>query len=242
MRTVKEVSKLTGVSVRTLHHYDAIGLLKPTKVTDAGYRMYDDAALSRLQNILLFRELQFPLKEIKEILDSPNFDPSEAIRQQIELLELQYQHIGRLISLAREIQNKGVTIMNFQAFNKSEIDQYKAEAKAKWGKTHAYQEYEQKTAGRDDKAFRESGNRLMELFAEFGTLRHMPPTGEAVQEKVAALQKFITEHYYECTNEILMGLGQMYTEDERFRKNIDEAGGNGTAAFVSQAIRIYCSR
>lgn len=242
MRTVKEVSKLTGVSVRTLHHYDAIGLLKPTKVTDAGYRMYDDAALSRLQNILLFRELQFPLKEIKEILDSPNFDPSEAIRQQIELLELQYQHIGKLISLAREIQNKGVTIMNFQAFNKSEIDQYKAEAKAKWGKTHAYQEYERKTAGQDDKAFRESGNRLMELFAEFGTLRHMPPTGEAVQEKVAALQKFITEHYYECTNEILMGLGQMYTEDERFRKNMDAAGGDGTAAFVSQAIGIYCSR
>ena len=74
MRTVNEVSKITGVSVRTLHHYDAIGLLKPTKVTEVGYRMYDDTAISRLQSILLFRELQFPLKEIKSILDSPNFD------------------------------------------------------------------------------------------------------------------------------------------------------------------------
>ena len=108
MRTVKEVSKITGVSVRTLHHYDAIGLLKPTEVTKAGYRMYDDTALSRLQSILLFRELQFPLKEIKMILDSPGFDLSEAIAQQIGLLELQYKHIGELITFAREIQNDGI--------------------------------------------------------------------------------------------------------------------------------------
>ena len=78
MKTVKEVSRLTGVSVRTLHHYDAIGLLKPAKVTEAGYRLYDDAALGRLQTILLFRELQFPLKEIREMLDAADFDPIAA--------------------------------------------------------------------------------------------------------------------------------------------------------------------
>lgn len=122
MRTVKEVSQLTGVSVRTLHYYDAIGLLEPTKVTDAGYRMYDDTALSRLQNILLFRELQFPLKEIKEILDSPNFNQEEAVAQQIKLLELQYKHIGELISFAREIQTKGVKIMNFEVFERKKLD------------------------------------------------------------------------------------------------------------------------
>ena len=97
MRTVKDVSKLTGVSVRTLHYYDAIGLLTPTKVTDAGYRMYDDTALSRLQSILLFRELQFPLKEIKEFLDSPDFNQEETIAQQIKMLELQFKQIGELI-------------------------------------------------------------------------------------------------------------------------------------------------
>ena len=133
MRTVKEVSKITGVSVRTLHHYDAIGLLKPSKVTEAGYRMYDDTALSRLQNILLFRELQFPLKEIKAILDSPDFDPSEAIAQQIRLLELQYKHLGELLAFAREIQSKGVTNMDFDVFDKNEIEKYKAEVMAKWG-------------------------------------------------------------------------------------------------------------
>ena len=88
MRTVHEVSRLTGVSVRTLHHYDAIGLLKPAHVTQAGYRLYDDAALRRLQSILLFRELQFPLKQIKAILDSPGFDRKEALRQQLEMLQL----------------------------------------------------------------------------------------------------------------------------------------------------------
>lgn len=135
MRTVNEVSKLAGVSVRTLHHYDAIGLLKPTKVTDAGYRLYDDTALERLQSILLFRELQFPLKEIKVILDSSAFDAGEALAQQIKLLELQYKHIGELISCAREIQTKGVKQMDFQVFDKNEMEQYKEEVKAKWGET-----------------------------------------------------------------------------------------------------------
>ena len=104
MKTVKEVSRITGVSVRTLHHYDAIGLLKPTQVTEAGYRLYDDSALARMQSILLFRQLQFPLKEIKKILDSPVFDPMEALSQQVHLLEMQRDHLEQLISHAREIQ------------------------------------------------------------------------------------------------------------------------------------------
>ena len=141
MRTVREVSELTGVSVRTLHHYDAIGLLKPTAVSPAGYRLYDDAALRRLQSI---RTLQFPLKEIKAILDSPQYDPAEALAQQIRLLELQYKHIGELIAYAREIQAKGEIPMNFSAFDTSEIERYKAEAKAQWGDTPAYQEFAQK--------------------------------------------------------------------------------------------------
>lgn len=240
MKTVNEVSKIAGVSVRTLHHYDAIGLLKPSQVTDAGYRLYDDAALSRLQNILLFRELQFPLKEIKAILDRPGFDPSEALTQQIRLLELQYKHIGELISFAREIQKKGVKTMDFQVFDKSEIEQYKAEAKAKWGKTKEYQEYEKREkAGQD---FSEASNQLMALFGEIGTLKALQPSAEAVQEKIGALQRFITENYYSCSNEVLCGLGRMYTEDERFQQNIDRAGGDGTAEFVRDAIEVYCKR
>ena len=241
MRTVKEVSKLTGVSVRTLHHYDAIGLLKPTKVTEAGYRMYDDTALSRLQNILLFRELQFPLKEIKVILDSPDFNPSEAIAQQIELLELQYKHMGELIAFAREIQNKGVTTMNFDVFDKNEIEKYKAEVIAKWGNTKAYQEYRQKDIAQNEGGYSKIANELMTIFSELGGLKHLTPDSDEVQKKISALQKFITDNYYVCTNEILNGLGQMYVGDERFRKNIDRAGGDGTAEFASQAISVYCS-
>ena len=240
MRTVKEVSKITGVSVRTLHHYDAIGLLKPTKVTEAGYRMYDDTALSRLQNILLFRELQFPLKEIKAILDSPNFDPSEAIAQQIKLLELQYKHIGELITFAREIQHKGVTTMDFDVFNKNEMEKYKAEVKEKWGNTKAYQEYKQKDIARNESDDSKLTNELMTMFSAFGKLKHLTPGADEVQKKIAALQKFITDNFYVCTNEILRGLGQLYVEDERFQKSIDKAGGNGTAEFVSQAISVYC--
>lgn len=240
MRTVKEVSRLTGVSVRTLHYYDEIGLLKPSKVTEAGYRLYDDAALGRLQSILLFRQLQFPLKEIKAILDSPSFDPSEAIAQQIKLLELQYRHIGELIALAREIQSKGGNTMSFDAFDESELEAYKAEAKAKWGGTPAYQEYEQRSA-RQEAGGNPSLQDFMELFAQLGSLRHLSPQAGEVQEKVAALQAFITEHYYVCTEEILSGLGRLYVEDDRFRQNIDKAGGPGTAAFVSQAIAAYCA-
>ena len=238
MRTVKEVSRMTGVSVRTLHHYDAIGLLKPAAVTGAGYRLYDDAALSRLQNILLFRELQFPLKEIKAILDSPDFDPAAALEQQIRLLELQYRHIGDLIVFARALQKKGEVIMDFKPFDTSEMEQYKAEAKAKWGATSAYQEFAQKDAA----GIAQSSRELMELLAGFGALRQLPPDAPAVQEKTAALQSFITEHYYICTGEVLHSLGQMYTEDERFRRNIDQAGGEGAAAFVRQAIEAYCAR
>ncbi len=241
MRTVKEVSKITGVSVRTLHHYDAIGLLKPSKVTEAGYRMYDDTALSRLQNILLFRELQFPLKEIKAILDSPDFDPSEAIAQQIRLLELQYKHLGELLAFAREIQSKGVTNMDFDVFDKNEIEKYKAEVMAKWGNTKAYQEYAQKDIAGEEVGYDKSANELMAIFSELGGLKHLTPDSHEVQKKISELQKFITDHYYVCTNEILKGLGQMYVDDERFRKNIDRAGGDGTAEFVSRAISVYCS-
>ena len=240
MRTVKEVSKLTGVSVRTLHHYDAIGLLPPTRVTEAGYRLYDDAALGRLQTILLFRELQFPLKEIKQILDAPGFDPMEALRQQIALLELQRKHLDELISHAREIQKTGVIKMDFSAFDTSEIAAYTAQAKEKWGKTDAYREFEQKTAGQSSAQLRSAGDDLMKIFARFGAIRHTDPAGPEAQGLVKELQGFITEYYYTCTTQILRGLGQMYVAGDSMTDNINAAGGPGTAEFASRAIAHYC--
>ena len=240
MKTVKEVSLLTGVSVRTLHHYDAIGLLKPTRVTEAGYRLYDDTALRRLQTILLFRQLQFPLKEIRDILDSPGFDPMEALTQQIHLLELQRKHLDNLISHARKIQTTGVFSMDFSTFDTTELDQYTAEAKARWGKTKAWQEYEQKAAGQTAEQKQSTGDALMDIFARFGKIRHLSPESQEAQELVASLQDFITRHYYTCTKPILQGLGHLYIAGDSMTENIDKAGGEGTARFAHDAIEIFC--
>ena len=237
MKTVKQASNLTGVSVRTLHHYDEIGLLKPTKVTEAGYRLYDDAALRRLHTILLLRQLQFSLKDIKEILDDPNFDPMVALQQQIELLELQKKHLEDLITHAREIQKTGVIPMDFSSFDTTKIDRYAREAKEKWGKTQAYQEFEVKTAGKDMAA---TSDKLMDIFREFGEIRHLSPTSPEAQALVKKLQSFITSNYYTCTKQILFGLGQMYAAGDEMNENIDKAGGEGTGAFARDAITIYC--
>ena len=237
MKTVKQASNLTGVSVRTLHHYDEIGLLKPTKVTEAGYRLYDDAALRRLHTILLLRQLQFSLKDIKEILDDPNFDPMVALQQQVELLELQKKHLEDLITHAREIQKTGVIPMDFSSFDTTKIDRYAREAKEKWGKTKAYQEFEAKTAGKDMAA---TSDKLMDIFREFGEIRHLSPGDAQAQALVKKLQNFITSNYYTCTKQILFGLGQMYAAPGEMNENIDKTGGEGTGAFARDAITIYC--
>lgn len=231
MKTVKEISRLTGISVRTLHYYDEINLLKPTQVTDSGYRLYDDTALKRLHSILLFRELQFPLKEIKAILDSPDFDTQTAIMEQIKLLELQKNRLDKIIVSARELLTKGAENMSFSAFDKTEIDKYANEVKQRWGNTDAYKEFEQKYSYSEEKE-----NNMMQIFAEIGKLKHLSPECSEVQNLIEKLQNFITDNYYTCTDEILKGLGQMYILDERFKNNIDNAGGIGTAEFTAEAI------
>ncbi len=241
MRTVKEVSKLTGVSVRTLHYYDSIGLLRPTQTTESGYRLYDDTALERLQSILLFRELQFPLKEIKTILDSPSFDRNRALEQQIELLRLRKEHIENLIDLARGIQMIGVKPLDFSAFDTRKIDDYAAQAKAMWGTTPAYREFEQKSKNRSRETERHLNEALMAIFQAFGSVRTREPSDERPQQLVRQLQAFITENFYTCTPEILRSLGMMYAGGGSMTENIDRAGGTGTAAFAQRAIEYFCA-
>ena len=130
--------------------------------------------------------------------------------------------------------------MNFEPFDTTELGNYKAEAKAKWGDTMAYQEYEQNA--KKGKDFNNTSAQMMQLFAELGTYKHLSPVDDTVQQKIAALQQFISDNFYTCTKEILYGLGQMYTADERFMQNIDKAGGQGTAQFVSEAIKVYCGK
>ena len=239
MKTVKQVSKLTGVSVRTLHYYDAIGLLMPTRVTEAGYRLYDEAALERLQSILLFRSLRFSLKEIREILDNPDFNPMEALSDQIRLLQLQRDQLDKLITHAQKIQEEGMFTMDFSPYNTSEIDTYADQAKAKWGSTNAYREFEEKTAKATPQQMGSAAEGLMDIFQEFGAAKTLSPAAQEVQALVKKLRDYITAHFYTCSNQILKGLGRLYIAGDSMTENINKAGGSGTAEFVHQAIEIF---
>ena len=240
MMTVHEVSNLTGVSIRTLQYYDKIGLLHPSDYSGAGYRLYDENDLEKLQQILLFRELEFPLKDIREIINSPDFDREKALRQQIELLTLKRDHINNLITLARSIQLTGGKGMDFAAFDTGKIDEYARQAKESWGVTREYKEFEAKNSNRTLSELKSMGDKLMALIAEFGMMKDKDPADPAVQEQVKKLQNYITENYYTCTKEILYGLGKMYAGGGDFTKNINAAGGEGTAEYAAEAIEVYC--
>lgn len=242
MKTVHEVSKLAGVSIRTLQYYDKIGLLHPAKYTESGYRLYDDTALEKLQQILLFRELEFSLKDIKAIMDNPNFDRQKALEQQIALLTLKKEHFENLIDLAREIKDIGVNKMDFTAFDTSKIDEYATQAKASWGNTPEYREFEEKSKNRTAQEEQTISTQMMGIFAEFGTMLKLDPSAEKVQSQVKKLQDFIIENFYNCSDEILYSLGSMYVSGGDFTENIDMTGGKGTAEFVFKAITIYCNK
>lgn len=239
VRTVNEVSRLTGVSIRALQHYDKIGLLKPAEYSESGYRLYDDASLERLQQILLFRELEFPLKDIKNIVTRPDFDRKKALQQQIELLELKKKHIEDLIGMCRDLKQKGVRKLEFSAFDSSKLEEYAKRAKEQWGKTLEFKEFEEKSKNwnKKDQESRMAG--FMLIFREFGTMKEKDPDSAEAQEQVKKLQNYITEYFYPCSDEILLGLGDMYAAGGEFTENIDLAGGTGTAEFTDRAIKLY---
>lgn len=242
MKTVKQLAQQAGISVRTLHHYDAIGLLRPTQLTPAGYRLYDDAAQERLYLILLFRELGFPLKQIRAILDAPDFDRNRILDQQVQLLQRQQAHLENLADLARGIKLIGVNYLQMQDFDFQKIDDYAEQAKTLYGKTEAYQQCAQKTAARTPQQNQQVSSQLMQLFVQLGQMKDLPPDSQPVQQWVGQLQGFITEHYYDCTEQILLGLGDLYAGGGSMTENIDAAGGDGTGRFARQAIGLYCGR
>lgn len=240
LKTVHEVSELTGVSIRTLHYYDEIGLLSPVTVTGSGYRLYDDACLQRLQTIMLFRELEFPLKDIKNLISSPDFDRVRALGDQIKLLEMRRDRLDRLIDLAQRLKLKGETDLSFKEFDKSKIEAYRKLAKETWGETEAYREFEKKEAEQTDVEKRSNAEAMMDIFFEFGDMKEKDPAAPEVQAQVKKLQDFITKNYYTCTDTILAGLGKMYAAGGEMTDNINVAGGKGCAEFVSKAIEEYC--
>ena len=243
MMIVNEVSRLTGVSIRTLQYYDKIGLLPPADYTEVGYRLYDDETLQKLQIILLFRELEFPLKDIRRIIESPVFDREKALEQQIHILELKKEHIENLIDLARGVKKSGVKDMtDFTAFDTAKIDDYIAKAREYWGDTAAFKEFEEKNADRTSEENAGINTELMKIFAQFGGMKDMDPASPKVQKQVKKLQDYITDKFYKCTNTILLSLGHAYSAEGEMNRNIDKAGGKGTGEFVDKAIQIYCSK
>jgi DNA-binding transcriptional MerR regulator len=238
---IKEFADFTGVSVRTLHYYDEIGLLRPAFVDrSTGYRFYDENSLLRMQEILFYRELDFSLKSIGEILSSPNYDKSKALNEQKQLLILKKERLERLIS-AIDGAVKGENVM--KAFDNSEFEKYQAEAREKWGKTEAYKEHGERTKNYSKQKWNSLAEGMDLIMAEFArcmTRGETPDSAEA-QDLVKTLQDHITGNYYHCTKEILAGLGQMYVADERFKSNIDRHG-SGTASFICEAIAVYCRK
>lgn len=241
---IREFAKLTGVSVRTLHFYDEIGLLRPSSVDEQnGYRFYDEKSLARMQEILFCRELDFPLKEIRMILSSPDYDKQKALKEQKHLLTLRKERLERLI-FALDGAMKG-EIVNMNVFDNSEFEakrgEYAKEAREKWGNTAAYKESAEKTAGYSKDKWVQVNSAMDERIAEFADCKRkgLAPDSEGAQLLAKKWQNFITENYYTCTKEILAGLGEMYVADERFQKNIDRHG-DGTAQFMHDAIKAYC--
>lgn len=236
---IKDFAEVCGVSVRTLHYYDEIGLLKPSFVDEwTGYRYYDENSLLRMQEIMFYRELDFSLKNISQIISSPDYNKEEALSQQKRLLILKKERLEKLVSSIDDAM-KGKIIMN--AFNNREFEKYKNEVKEKWGSTEAYAEYSEKSKNYGEDKFSAMSGEMAEIFGRFNlAMKNSAIAGsDEVQGYVKELQDYITLNFYTCTKEILYGLGQMYVLDERFKNNIDKAG-EGTAEFISEAIKIYC--
>lgn len=246
--SIGALSKLSGVSVRALHHYDQMGLLHPSKTAESGYRYYDDAEVERLWQILFYRELDFPLKEIAAILSSPEFDRTRALQEHRALLEQKRERLDGLISLiSNTLKGDKTNTMEqeFKPFDTGEIDamreQFANEAKQRWGNTEAYRESVRREANRSKQDCAELTEKSGAIFAEFAGLVGTDPKDTRVQALVQRWQSFISEYYYPCTNDILAGLGTMYLADERFTNNMDRYGA-GTAKLISDGIAVYCSK
>ena len=235
--------RLRQTTVRTLHYYDEIGLLPPSEVTSSGYRVYNDADLEVLQQILFFRELDFSLEEIRGIMQNPAYEKETALQNQKALLVQKRDRLDRLIALVDKTL-KGERDMSFKQFDTTKIEeakqQYAAEVKQRWGNTVAYAEYEKKSASYNTVQQKMLDGEGAAILNEFGKNRSLPPDSVEVQELVKKWQAYITDNYYNCTKEILSCLGQMYVGDERFTQHIDQYGV-GTAAFMAAAIEVYTS-
>ncbi|WP_228409532.1 MerR family transcriptional regulator [Radiobacillus deserti] len=251
MYRIKEVAKMAGISVRTLHYYDRIGLLRPEEVKENGYRYYSDEDCARLQQILFFKELGFSLKNIQATIDRPDFDRRKALMNHQKLLEEKKQRLEKILqSVEKTIESldggKQMSIEEmFEPFDMKKIEEhqkkYEQESKELYGHTDAYKESARRVKQYTEEDWRRIKEQNDEIYGGLIRLINHDPRDVEVQSLIGRYRQSITDYFYECTPEIFRGLGGLYISDERFRKNIDQYQ-HGLAAFMSKAIEVYCDQ
>mgnify|MGYP000276333102 CR=1 FL=1 len=245
MKHVKEVASLTGISVRTLHYYDEIGLLSPA-TTETGYRLYTNDDIEKLQQILFFKALDFPLKKIKNILERPDFNQLDALHYQKERLLEKKERLETIIAtIDQTIQNvKGERIMTdqekFKGLDFSQ-NQYETEARIKYG-DEAVNRSSQKLKSLSINEKDALSQSFHKIYQKLAKLRQGSPASEEAQKAIHEWYEFLNKNFgYHYTLEAFQGLGQMYIDDERFTKNIDQYG-EGLAIFMRDAMTVYAAR
>jgi DNA-binding transcriptional MerR regulator len=246
---VGEVAALAGVTVRTLHHYDRIGLLSPSVRTAAGYRSYSPTDLDRLHQVLLYRELGFPLEEIVTLLDDPSADPAEHLRRQHRLLRERLERTSAMVAAVEkemEAHQMGIPLTpeeRFEVFGENDPSQYEAEVEERWGETDAYAQSKRKTATytKDDwLRIKAEGADVEARFA--AALRSGVPADSSQAMDIAEEHRQqISRNFYDCPPEMHAGLGRMYVEDERFTAHYEEIAP-GLAQYVSTAVQANAAR
>lgn len=243
--TVKKVAALTGLTVRALHHYDHLGLLRPAGTSAAGYRLYDEDDLARLQQVMFFRELGFGLSEIRDILDRPGFDRREALVAHRRLLLEERKRLDRLIvSVEHTLESiEGGTHMAdeelFEGFSRKQAEEYRQEARARWG------ESVDESYARTSKYSKEDWNEIQaesgEIYQGLADRMDRDPADPGVQAFIERHHRHISERFYECPTEQYRCLGDLYVDDPRFTANYDKMRP-GLAVFVRAAIQVFCDR
>ncbi len=241
-RTVGEVARLANVTVRTLHHYDAVGLVCPSARTEAGYRLYDDEDLARLQQVLLYRALGFGLDEIRALMTAEDFDRGKALHEQRELLAAEADRLDgmiRAVDRAIDAHEKGTTMSDeemFAVFGEEQRD-LQEEAAERWGDTDAWQQSRRRTGGytRDDwEAVRAESEAVTARIAEVYR-SGAAADSEAAMDAVEAHRQQINDRFYDCSHEMHVHLGEMYLADPRFTASYEQHA-EGLARYVHDAI------
>jgi DNA-binding transcriptional MerR regulator len=246
---VGEVAALAGVTVRTLHHYDRIGLLSPSERTPAGYRRYTPSDLDRLHQVLVYRELGFPLEEIATLLDDPAADPLAHLRRQLALLRDRLDRTRAMVAAVEkemEAHTMGISLTpeeRFEVFGEHDPSQYDAEVEERWGETDAYRESRRRTSSytkEDWLRIKAEGADVERRFAE-AQRSGVAADSEQAMDVAEEHRQHISRWFYDCPPEMHAGLGRMYVEDERFTAHYEQIAP-GLAQYVSTAVQANAAR